>query len=483
MKKIISVFLAVLLVVSCFAGCDMDSGGSGKKEKTLAKLDMYSYDGSALMADYEGTPDAADFELTGKLPKKEPVTGDFVGKITIKDAQGKEHVYEDLIYGWVDELLLLRNKGDEIKYMCVYDPEDPERSMFVDMEWKTEVEQVPLLVYVNENLTETEARSVGDKFQSIKGITSVTFISAQEAYEDFVAAYGNPDAFIGIDASYLRHRYEVMLEADADMEKVVEILEDIEGVSEVSTPGMIAWYRFFAATDDIKEFTDLVVAYSALSMPEHVEQPSVDVPVQDDRLPKAYGPIVSEYQRLVQHRLSGANADFAPSALLQTLIDNYGLQHHWDSMVEELGYYGSYGQTAANYGYILMDLNGDSVQELLWVSGDREQVYAIFTLQQDSPVLLDCYWSRSDCVILDDGTVYVGGSGGADSYYYSFMVLDSQYAVLTEKASFGCEGGTYYQINQGVWQKTNYELFCGMMDGYPFEFGRSWYTQELTLLQ
>ena len=45
------------------------------------------------------------------------------------------------------------------------------------------------------------------------------------------------------------------------------------------------------------------------------------------------------------------------------------------------------------------------------------------------------------------------------------------------------EGSTYYQINQGVWQKTNYELFCGMMDGYPFEFGRSWYTQELTLLQ
>lgn len=483
MKKIISVFLAVLLVVSCLAGCDMDSGGSGKKEKTLAKLDMFSYDISVLMGDYDGVPEEATFELTGKLPEKETVTGEFDGKITLTDAQGEKYVYEDLIYGWVGELLLLQNKGDNNKHMCVYDPESPERSVFIDLEWQVDVTEIPLHVYVSENLSEAEARAIESKLQSVKGIASFTFISAQEAYEDFVAAYGNPDAFIGIDASYLRHRYEVMLEADADMEKVVEILEDIEGVSEVSTPGMIAWYRFFAATDDIKEFTDLVVAYSTLSMPEHVEQPSVDVPVQDDRLPKAYGPIVSEYQRLVQHRLSGANADFAPSALLQTLIDNYGLQHHWDSMVEELGYYGSYGQTAANYGYILMDLNGDSVQELLWVSGDREQVYAIFTLQQDSPVLLDCYWSRNDCVILDDGTVYVGGSGGADSYYYSFMVLDSQYAVLTEKASFGCEGGTYYQINQGVWQKTNYELFCGMMDGYPFEFGRSWYTQELTLLQ
>lgn len=447
---------------------------------------MYGYGIAETMVGYARTPEEGIFTLTGKLPGKEPVTGEFDGQITIKDAQGEEYVYDDMLYGWVGELLFLQNRGEDNKYTCIYDPETPARSVFIDLEWQADPADLSVLAYVDDSLTEAEARAIESKFQSIKGIASVTFISAQEAYEDFMAANGNSDAFAGMDASYLHHRYEVVMESGAELEKVVEILEDIEGVSEVSVRGTLTWYRIFAATDDPKELMDLVLAYEDMSMPEYVEQPSVDVPARDDDLPRAYAPIVSEYERLVEYRLSSSfngSSGFTPSTQLQTMINSYDLQYQWDCMVAEMLPYSYSTVTPASYGYILMDLNDDSIQELLWVSADHAHVFAIFTLRGESPILLDCFWARYDCVILDDGTVYTLGSGGADYYEYAFLVLDSQYSELKVINSFGCEGGTYYQVNQGQWKKINYDLFSSMLDGYPFEFGWDWYDQEITTLQ
>ena len=55
--------------------------------------------------------------------------------------------------------------------------------------------------------------------------------------------------------------------------------------------------------------------------------------------------------------------------------------------------------------------------------------------------------------------------------------------LLEEKAAFGYDEGTYYQINQGQWQKINSDLFYSMLEGYPVEFGNSWWYQELTTLK
>lgn len=91
------------------------------------------------------------------------------------------------------------------------------------------------IAYVSEELTEPEARSLSVQILQIDGIWEATFVTAEEALEEFKAQQEDPDAFADIDASVLRHRYEITVEK-GKLEAVVEELEKIEGIAEVRTP-------------------------------------------------------------------------------------------------------------------------------------------------------------------------------------------------------------------------------------------------------
>ena len=55
-----------------------------------------------------------------------------------------------------------------------------------------EVEQdAEILVYIDENYTEAEAKSVGSKINMIENVHQATFVSRQQALEEFVAKQGN----------------------------------------------------------------------------------------------------------------------------------------------------------------------------------------------------------------------------------------------------------------------------------------------------
>ena len=104
-----------------------------------------------------------------------------------------------------------------------------------------EVEQdAEILVYIDENYTEAEAKSVGSKINMIENVHQASFVSRQQALEEFVAKQGNEAAFQGIQADVLRDRFIVTLEDNNRMKETVPMIEAVSGVDEVNAPYRVA---------------------------------------------------------------------------------------------------------------------------------------------------------------------------------------------------------------------------------------------------
>ena len=90
-----------------------------------------------------------------------------------------------------------------------------------------------VMVYVDETLSDAQARSVGTKLNQVENIYNAVFKSREEALQDFIADHGNDDAFAGIDAQDLRHRYIVTLENNELIHETVDAIKKVEGVADV----------------------------------------------------------------------------------------------------------------------------------------------------------------------------------------------------------------------------------------------------------
>ena len=91
-----------------------------------------------------------------------------------------------------------------------------------------------ILVYIDETLPDAEAKSVGTKINKIANVQNARFVSRQEALEQFVADHQGDDAFSGVEAEDLRHRYVVTLMDNALMKQTVAELEQLPGVAKIN---------------------------------------------------------------------------------------------------------------------------------------------------------------------------------------------------------------------------------------------------------
>ncbi len=104
-----------------------------------------------------------------------------------------------------------------------------------------EVEQdAEILVYIDETYTEAEAKSVGSRINMIDNVYQATFVSRQEALEEFVAKQGDESAFDGLQADVLQDRFIVVLEDNSKMRETVPMIEAVDGVAEVNAPYQVA---------------------------------------------------------------------------------------------------------------------------------------------------------------------------------------------------------------------------------------------------
>ena len=87
--------------------------------------------------------------------------------------------------------------------------------------------------FISSDLSDAEAKSVGTRINRIPNVLEATFVSREQALEDFVASFDDENTFIGVDADTLDHRFVVILEDNTLMRETVEQIRAIEGVSDV----------------------------------------------------------------------------------------------------------------------------------------------------------------------------------------------------------------------------------------------------------
>ena len=97
-----------------------------------------------------------------------------------------------------------------------------------------------ILVYVDSDLSDAEARSIGTKINALNNVLQATFVSREEALKDFIADHNGDEAFNGVQATDLRHRYVVTLEDNTLMEQTDAQLRQIPGVADTKAAYALA---------------------------------------------------------------------------------------------------------------------------------------------------------------------------------------------------------------------------------------------------
>ena len=90
-----------------------------------------------------------------------------------------------------------------------------------------------ITAYVDESLSDAEAKALGTKINQLPEVQQTQFISRESALESFIGDMEDASAFSGIGATYLRHRYEITV-LTSDIDAVVAQLEAIPGIVKVT---------------------------------------------------------------------------------------------------------------------------------------------------------------------------------------------------------------------------------------------------------
>ena len=114
-----------------------------------------------------------------------------------------------------------------------------------------------ILVYIDSSLSDAEARSVGTKINQLDNVLQATFVSPEEALENFIADHDGDSAFSGVQAGDLRHRYVVVLEDNTKMEQTDQQLKDIPGVAKTNAAYELA--EGFSTIQDVLHMVSLAL--------------------------------------------------------------------------------------------------------------------------------------------------------------------------------------------------------------------------------
>ena len=114
-----------------------------------------------------------------------------------------------------------------------------------------------ILVYVDDSLSDAEARSIGTKINMLDNVLQSTFVSREEALENFIEDHENDPAFGGVTASDLRHRFVVVLEDNRLMKQTDEAIQNIPGVAKTNAEYELA--EGFTTIEEVLRIVSLAV--------------------------------------------------------------------------------------------------------------------------------------------------------------------------------------------------------------------------------
>ena len=114
-----------------------------------------------------------------------------------------------------------------------------------------------VLVFIDETLTEAEAKSVGTKINVIENVHQAAFIPREEALENFVEDHQGTEAFNGLMAEDFRHRFSVTLQDNAYIEETVSQIQQISGVAKIRAEYELA--EGFATMEQVIRIVSIAV--------------------------------------------------------------------------------------------------------------------------------------------------------------------------------------------------------------------------------
>ena len=114
-----------------------------------------------------------------------------------------------------------------------------------------------VLAYVDESLTDADARSVGTTINRVSNVLESNFVSREEALQNFIADYENPAAFDGTDPKTLQHRFVIVLKDNRLLAETMEDLWAVPGIVDVVAFDELA--EGFSTIQDVLHIVSIVV--------------------------------------------------------------------------------------------------------------------------------------------------------------------------------------------------------------------------------
>ncbi|MBE6984533.1 MAG: hypothetical protein E7434_02750 [Ruminococcaceae bacterium] len=231
-----------------------------------------------------------------------------------------------------------------------------------------------------------------------------------------------------------------------------------------------------AETTTEPESTEIETTTEVETTAEPTEPSTQSLP-SDPRL-RMYQELINDYGTILRHCFSAPQWNGTSdlpilSGTTQNLVAQLGgLEYEWSNMIYELPL-SNMGTEA--FGYLLYDLNADDIPELFWVRNDHS-ILAIFTYYNNSVCMLRGCWSRSNCYISQNNTLYQWGSAGAaDNFCTSYVLYNGE---LLEGFRFYSESGygtiNYYEVSTTTMQPISQQRYDELSLSYPYENSQMW---------
>lgn len=199
-----------------------------------------------------------------------------------------------------------------------------------------------------------------------------------------------------------------------------------------------------------------------------------------------YPSILQEYRLFVDNMAKGKYASVNEDGTIfdddvfkshDAHVDDV-LSYHWFCMKFEANFWGGDSSMARDaLGYALEDLNRDGIDELILLQDDYT-VLAIFSTVNGKPKLLDAYWTRYECAILDSGFLHMRGDDGAGDWVHAIQRVSPDGSELLNVVQYGSRSDRqhpgeqhYYRIENGKEEEISEAELDAFLEQYPFYKG------------
>ena len=97
-----------------------------------------------------------------------------------------------------------------------------------------------MVAFVDDSLTESKAKALQSELEKVNNVADCTFVSRQEARDEYVAKYDEDDMYKDLHPEMFRHRYVIHLTDPNKMSQTKAAVEAVAGIDEVRADEVIS---------------------------------------------------------------------------------------------------------------------------------------------------------------------------------------------------------------------------------------------------